>query len=123
MSGRAYSSEGHCDAAENEATCPIRTYRRNQEEPWRMDFGRRFTPRRLSIPQSDFRIAAYFNQAVRAHSSPMVRRNRIGPDGIQYTHYAPDEANPHLPSHKKFASGAAIAGPHAPGKYCALSWH
>lgn len=85
-----------------------------------MDCGRSFAARRLSIPQSDFRIAAYFDQAVRAHSSPMVRRNRIRPDGIQYTHDAPDEANPHLPSHKKFAGGAAIAGPHALGKQGAI---
>lgn len=75
-----------------------------------MDFGRRFTPRRLSIPQSDFRIAAYFNQAVRAHSSPMVRRNRIGPDGIQYTHDASDEANPHLPSHKNLRAVQLLLG-------------
>jgi hypothetical protein len=72
---------------------------------------------------SHLRIAAHFGKAVRAYCSPMVRRNRLRPDGIQHSHDAPDEANTHLPAHKKFACGAAIAGPYAPREHRTISGH
>lgn len=110
---RPCGSADQRDAAEDEATRPVRTYRRNQEELGGLDSGRSAAPRRFSLSQSNLRIAAPFDSAIRTYCPPMVRRNRVRPDGIQHAHDAEDEANTHLPAHKKFASGAAVAGPYA----------
>ena len=47
-------------------------------------------PRRFSLSQSILRIAAPFDSAVRTYCPPMVRRNRVRPDGIQHAHDAED---------------------------------
>jgi integrase len=50
--------------------------------------------------------------------------DEIGLDPTAYsTHDAPDEGNTHLPAHKKFACGAAVAGPYATREHRTISGH
>ena len=82
----------------------------NQEELGGVDSGRSAAPTRFSLAQSNLRIAAPFDSAVRTYCPPMVRRNRVRPDGIQHAHDAEDEANTHLPAHKNVRAVQLLLG-------------